>query len=443
MSRTAKLSLALGVIVVFVLVGIGIGLLLTNIIERQVEGELFPLRLAEIDELEVDPEVWGVNFPRHFDRHQLTRTIYGRTPYAGTTDPPYDKLEANPFKRIAWAGMPFEVDYNLARGHYYAQIDQRNTKRATEFNQPGACLNCHSGEFTRLLAEMEWAEINRTPYNDFRDHISELGVSCADCHDPATMALRINRPALINALEAQGRDWRDASRQEMRSLVCAQCHVEYYFRGPEREVVFPWSRGMSVEAIEEHFDAYGFSDWTHGLTGAPMIKVQHPEYELFTTSVHYQRGVACADCHMPYVREGGVKISDHWIRSPLTNLTNACQNCHRIPEEQLRDIVLTIQTRTARLLADAEAALAAAIDAIVAAIEAGVPEEALTEARHLHRRAQLRWDFVVSENSMGFHSPQEAARITANAIDFARQAQLSAELARRDHQRHAQASTQP
>jgi nitrite reductase (cytochrome c-552) len=434
MSRTAKISLVAVIAFVFILAGIGAGLLLTNIIQRQVEGELFPLQITRIGELEVDPEVWGVNFPRHLDRHQMTRINYGRTPYAGASDPPYDKLAATPFKRLAWAGMPFSVDYNMARGHYYAQIDQRNTKRATEFNQPGACLNCHTGEFTRLMAEMQWSELNRTPFNDFRDHISELGITCADCHNPDTMALRINRPALINALEAQGRDWQEASRQEMRSLVCAQCHVEYYFRGPEREVVFPWSRGLSVEAIEEHFDAYDFADFTHGLTGAPMIKIQHPEYELFTTSVHYQRGVACADCHMPYVREGGVKVSDHWIRSPLTNLTNACQNCHRIPESQLRDMVLTIQNRTAQLLTDSEVALEAAIDAIVAAVDAGVPDEALEEARQLHRRAQLRWDFVVSENSMGFHSPQEAARITAGAIDFARQAQLSATLALRDHQ---------
>jgi nitrite reductase (cytochrome c-552) len=283
------------------------------------------------------------------------------------------------------------------------------------------------------MTQMDWAEINRTPYKELKDRISLRGITCADCHDPATMDLRITRPALIAALEAQGRDWRKLSRQEMRSLVCAQCHVEYYFRGPERELVFPWSKGLSIEAIEEHYDTYGFADWKHALTGAPMIKIQHPEYELFVTSVHYQRGVACADRHMPYVREGGIKISDHWIRSPLKNLTNACQNCHRIPEEQLRNMVLSIQKRTAELLKKSEAALKDAIDTIVAAKQAGVPEEALAEAQRLHRRAQMRWDFIVSENSMGFHSPQEAARILADAIDFARQAQLSAEVARRNH----------
>ncbi len=424
----------IGIIGAFVLVGIGIGLVLANVIRQKAEGERYPLRLVEIGENEVDEEKWGINFPRHLERHQLTQTPYGSTPYGGgATDPPQNKLEANPFKRIAWANMPFSVDYNEDRGHHYAQIDQRNTKRATEFNQPGACVNCHSGDFLHLMTQMDWAEINRTPYKELKDRISLRGITCADCHDPTTMALRITRPALIAALEAQGRDWRKLSRQEMRSLVCAQCHVEYYFRGPERELVFPWSKGLSIEAIEEHYDTYGFADWKHALTGAPMIKIQHPEYELFVTSVHYQRGVACADCHMPYVRVGGIKISDHWVRSPLTNLTNACQNCHRIPEEQLRNLVLSIQKRTAELLKKSEAALKDAIDTIVAAKEAGVPEEALAEAQRLHRRAQMRWDFIISENSMGFHSPQEAARILAEAIDFARQAQLSAEVARRSH----------
>jgi nitrite reductase (cytochrome c-552) len=436
MTRNRKLLLV-AVLLLFTAAGVGVGWLLTNITRQVVEGEQFPARIVQIGELEVDPAVWGINFPRQYDSWLRTREYGVRTPYGGSE--PFDKLEANPFRRMAWAGFPFELEYNEDRGHYFAQTDQRETHRIAERIQPGSCLNCHSGEFTLLLSEMSWDELNRTPYNQFRDRLAErsLGIVCADCHDPSNMQLRISRPALENALVQQGIDWRQASRQEMRSLVCAQCHSEYYFLGAGNTVVFPWSRGLGLEAIEEHYDTYGFADFTHTLTRAPMLKVQHPEYELFTTSTHYARGVACADCHMPYTREGGVKISDHWTRSPLLNINNACQSCHTAPEAELLEQVVTIQNRTKNMLVAAESALTDAINAIMSAMEAGVADDALAEARQLHRASQLRWDFIDAENSKGFHSPQEAVRILGHATDLARQAQLSATLALTAHQTEA------
>jgi nitrite reductase (cytochrome c-552) len=202
--------------------------------------------------------------------------------------------------------------------------------------------------------------------------------------------------------------------------------VEYYFLGDDRVLTFPWSRGLTIDNIEAHYDAYEFRDWTHAETGAPMIKIQHPEFEMWSTSLHARSNVSCADCHMPYIRQGGIKISDHWIRSPLTNLNNACQTCHNIPEEELRARVLTIQETTSTLLRSTEEALLDATDAIVAAQEAGISDEDLAEALQLIRSAQLRWDFVSSENSTGFHSPQESARALADSIDRARQAQIVA-----------------
>jgi nitrite reductase (cytochrome c-552) len=367
--------------------------------------------------------VWGQNFPRQYDRFVRTQENYGRTPYGGSER--YSKLETYPAMIRIWAGYAFSKDHNEERGHYYAQIDQAATQRVQLVEQPGACINCHSANAPQLIADMGWEEFNRTPFNDLVDEL-HFGSSCADCHDPQTMALRITRPALVNALEAQGVDWTQASRQEMRTYVCAQCHVEYYFLGENKELTFPWSQGMRIDDIEAHYDTYEFKDWTHAETGAPMIKIQHPETELSSTGIHARSGVTCADCHMPFMREGGVKISDHWIRSPLTNLSNACQTCHNIPEDELRERVAIIQDNTARLLRSAEDAIVDAIDAIVVAREAGATDEQLVDALHLQRRASLRWDFVSSENSTGFHSPQEAARVLADAIDFARQAQLLA-----------------
>ena len=405
------------------LLTIGITALLLNIRERQEEGRQFPLMLQEIPEGEIDPAVWAVNFPNHYDRFMMTQNDYGETPYGGST--PYSKLERYPAMVRLWDGYAFSKGHDEERGHYYALIDQLNTVRVRDFNQPGACINCHAAEAPLLIAEMGWEEFNRTPYNDLRDQL-HLGTSCNDCHDPSTMNLRITRPALLNALEVRGIDINQATRQEMRTYVCAQCHVEYYFLGENRVLTFPWSQGLTIDNIESHYDTYGFTDWTHAESGAPMIKIQHPEFELYSTSVHAQSGVACADCHMPYIRQGGIKISDHWIRSPLTNLNNACQTCHNIPEEQLRARVNTAQSRTAALLRTSEEALLNAIDTIVAAREAGATDEDLEEALLLHRSSQLRWDFISSENSTGFHSPQEAARVLADSIDRAHRSRIAA-----------------
>ncbi len=397
--------------------------LLINISERKQEANLYPLKVVEIPEGELDPAVWGKNFPSQYDSFSRTQEDYGKTPYGGST--PYSKLEAYPAMVRLWAGYAFSKDHNEDRGHYYAQIDQENTQRVKLVSQPGACINCHAAEAPQLIAEMGWEEFNRTPYNDLVDKL-HYGSSCADCHDPDTMELVITRPAFANAMAERGIDWREASRQEMRSYVCAQCHVEYYFKGEDKVLTFPWSQGLSMDAIEQYYDDANFKDWTHAETGAPMLKVQHPEFEMWSNSLHARSGVSCADCHMPYAREGSVKVSDHWLRSPLENISQSCQTCHNRPEEDLKERVAIIQDTTAGLLRDSEEALLDAIDAIVAAKEAGATEEELAEALKLHRAASFRWDFVSSENSTGFHNPQESARILAESIDRARQAELEA-----------------
>lgn len=400
--------------------------LLVDIFTKRQEAAQYPRQIIPIAEDELDPAVWGKNFPHQYDTFIRTKEDYGRTPYGGST--PYSKLEAYPVMKRLWSGYAFSIDHNEERGHYYAQIDQRNTERVKVVSQPGACINCHAAETPQLIAEMGWETFNRTPYNDLKDKL-HLGTSCADCHDPRSMDLRITRPAFRNAMAERGIDVDQASRQDMRSYVCAQCHVEYYFKGPDKVLTFPWSQGLTIDDIEEHYEAYGFTDWVHKETGAGMIKIQHPEFELWNTGLHARSGVSCADCHMPYIRTGGVKTSDHWLRSPLVNLHQACGTCHNRPEEELRERVLTAQNKTAELLRRSEEALVAAIDAIVAAMERGAGDAQLGEARKLHRAAQMRWDFVSSENSTGFHSPQEAARILAVAIDQARQAELAAKLA--------------
>jgi nitrite reductase (cytochrome c-552) len=281
-------------------------------------------------------------------------------------------------------------------------------------------------------------------------------VSCVDCHDPKSMELRVTRPGFILGIAALAKSsdsvphlpsierWResnratdydpnrDASRQEMRSFVCGQCHVEYYC-GPKETLFFPWNNGLKVEQIEKTYDEHKFPngepfyDWAHGETGTHALKAQHPEFELWSQGTHARAGVACADCHMPYMRQGAMKVSDHWVRSPLLNVNRACQTCHAVPESELLARANGLQDRTHRLTQRSSVALVEMLDAIKLAKANGATEEQLKPALDLHRKAQWRLDFIAAENSMGFHAAPEAARVLAESIDFSRQGQLVAQ----------------
>ncbi|MBI2175026.1 MAG: ammonia-forming cytochrome c nitrite reductase subunit c552, partial [Candidatus Omnitrophica bacterium] len=252
---------------------------------------------------------------------------------------------------------------------------------------------------------------------------------------PNTMQLRVTRPGFLNAIKLikakEGISNYDpnkmATRQEMRTFVCGQCHVEYYFKGPEKLLTYPWHKGLKMEQIEAYYDEVGFKDWTHAETGAPVLKAQHPEFEMWNQGIHARSGVACADCHMPYMREGALKVTNHHIRSPLLNVSKACLTCHHFSEGEMLFRAEAIQDRTRQLMDRGEKALLGLLDAIVEAKRQGISEQALEEALQLHRKAQWRLDFVSAENSMGFHAPQEAARILAEAIDYARQGELAVE----------------
>ena len=263
--------------------------LLMNISEHKAERQEYPLKVVEIGAKELDPAVWGQNFPHQYDSFVKTKEDYGETPYGGSTV--YSKLERYPDMKRIWAGYGFAVDHNEERGHAYAQIDQANTQRVKLVSQPGACLNCHAAEVPQLIEEMGWETFNKTPYNDFEGKV-HLGSSCADCHNPDTMALRITRPGFANAMEARGIDLSQATRQEMRSYVCAQCHVEYYFKGENKVLTFPWSEGLNIDDISKYYEEADFKDWTHKETGAPMIKIQHPEFEMWSSGIHGRSGVA-------------------------------------------------------------------------------------------------------------------------------------------------------
>jgi nitrite reductase (cytochrome c-552) len=333
-----------------------------------------------------------------------------------------------------WLGYPFSVDFREERGHAYMLVDQKNTRRVTEFKQPGACLNCHASVYVAMKKAgggdimKGFGEINRLPYAEAVQRVSHP-VSCIDCHDPKTMALRITRPGFIEGMRAfkgAGYDPNTmASAQEMRSYVCGQCHVEYYFKGPDKRLTFPWHKGLQVDSIYDYYAEVKHNDFVHQETGAGVLKAQHPEFEMWSQSVHARAGVSCADCHMPYERVGATKISDHQVRSPLLNINRACQSCHHFPEEELRARVETIQYRFTESRNLAMDALMELIGELRAAREKGATDAQLAAARQAQRRAQFYLDFVEAENSTGFHAPQEAMRVLTHSIDASRKGQLA------------------
>lgn len=414
----------------------GVTMLLMNIDQRKREARVSYVEIAKLTEDTVDPAVWGRNFPREYDTFKRTAEM-APTKYGGSV--PFSKLERDPRLKRIFAGYAFALEYKEERGHAWSLKDQDETARTRERPQPGSCLQCHASiipAYRRagggdVLKGFEI--ISAMPFQEARKLVDHP-IACLDCHDPKTMQLRVTRPAFLAGIKAlkksQGIENYDpntmATRQEMRTYVCGQCHVEYYFAGERKIVTYPWADGVKVEQIEGYYDRIAFSDWKHGETGAPALKAQHPDFETYSQGIHARAGVACADCHMPYMRQGAMKVSDHQVRSPLLNIERACLTCHPFTADEMKARVETIQDRHAALLSRAEDALIALVDDIRAARRAGADDQKLAPALNLQRKAQWRVDFVSAENSTGFHAPQESARILGEAIDYARQGQLAA-----------------
>ena len=449
-SNNPRRGLLIAVVVLAAVATVAIVALLVNIFEHKEEAKRPFFRVVELTDQTEDPAVWGKDFPMQYDLYKRTvdmqRTRYGGSegvPHSPTDADPRtivarSKLEADPRLKTMWAGYSFSADYREKRGHAYMLDDQTFTERQKVTKQPGTCINCHASMYVTYMKlgngdiVKGFEAANHMPYAEVRKLVQHP-IACIDCHDPRTMALRVTRPAFIEGIRAYKatvgvKDFdvnQDATRQEMRSYVCGQCHVTYYFRGPEKRLTFPWPNGLKLDQIVAFETQDKVGEWVHAETGAQMMKARHPEFETWSQGLHARSGVACADCHMPYMREGGLKISDHNVRSPLLNINRACQTCHRWPEEELRSRVEEIQTRFFDTRNIALDALMQLIADIKTARTAGATDEQLAEARDYQRRAQFYIDFLVSENSMGFHADQYSVKSLAEAIDMIRKGQLT------------------
>lgn len=426
--NTLRLLLFIATIVIVFL----LGLFASSIIERRAEAVFAYTPQVKHSQYEPRNNIWGQNYPRQYQSYLRTADTTFRSKYNGNAM--VDMLEEDPRMVILWAGYAFSRDYKQGRGHAHAITDIHNTLRTgapadgVPSIQPNTCWACKSPDVPRVMEQIGVAQFYNGTW-DTRGHQIVNHIGCADCHDATTMNLRISRPALLEAYNRLGIDIAQVSHQQMRSLVCAQCHVEYYFnkQKPVKNVsylTFPWDNGFTAENIEQYYDSINFTDWTHALSKAPMLKAQHPDFEVYNTGVHASRGVACADCHMPYNNEGGQKFTNHQLQSPLNNVANSCQVCHREETQRLvkdvyerQDKIFETRIKLEELLVQAH------FEAQLAWQKGATPQQMdniLTDIRH----AQWRWDYAAAGHGNSFHSPVETSRVITNGIVIANNARV-------------------
>jgi nitrite reductase (cytochrome c-552) len=432
----------LGWLLFFVTIGIVffLGILASAILERRAEAVFAYTPKVEHGQFEPRNDVWGENFPREYQSYLQTSDTMFRSKYNGART--IDMLEVDPRLVVLWAGYGFSKDYNQGRGHYFAIDDMQNTLRTggpvgeRKSPMPNTCWTCKSPDVPRLMNELieENGDFQAGVAAFYAGSWEEKGheivnpIGCGDCHDAETMNLRISRPALIEAFNRMGKDITKVSHQEMRSLVCAQCHVEYYFDKKKVEgspyLTFPWDNGFSAEAMETYYDDIEFSDWTHKISKAPMLKAQHPGYETFMTGIHAERGVSCADCHMPYKSEGGLKYTDHHIQSPLNNVSNSCQVCHR---EETMTLMKNVYDRQDKIIENRDKLERLLVRAHVEAGKAweiGASDKQMEEILMDIRHAQWRWDYAAASHGGSFHAPLEIGRVISSGITVGQEARI-------------------
>ena len=427
-------------VVVFVL-----GLLVSSLMQRRAEvASVFNnKRTVFEDSIIAQNEKFKQDYPREYETWAMTEDTTFRSMYNGSQET--DELADRPEMVILWAGYAFSRNYNTPRGHKHCIEDLRKILRTGTPGldgdgdmQPATCWTCKGPDVPRMMRELSDSKSVFAPANYYAGKWSELGneivnsVGCSDCHDARTMDLRPARPAIYEAWQRVGKDLTKASHQEMRSLVCAQCHTEYYFIKPDdpnnpgkaNYLMFPQDKGMTCEAAEEYYDSIGFYDYIHPLSKTPILKAQHPGYEMALQGIHGQRGVSCADCHMPYKQEGGVKFSDHRITSPLANIDRTCQTCHREDAEVLRQNVYERQQKTRESRTKLEKQLAAAHIEAKFAWEKGATDEEMKPVLQLIRSSQWRWDYAFASHGASFHAPQEVQRLFSDGLVQAQEARL-------------------
>lgn len=267
-------------------------------------------------------------------------------------------------------------------------------------------------------------------------------MGCIHCHDPHGTRPRVVRDALIEGVLRDGANpyapdkgkdalqvvsFRDDFRKiglvkDSRSnLLCGQCHVEYACNAgipPEgegkigyddrRTNYFPMRNALD---LLENYNKVGFRDFKHAVTGARLVKLQHPEMETYWGSAHERAGVKCVDCHMAKMKKGKETFTSHAMIRPGHHVETVCLGCHKDSSPQeLKYQIDSVRNYTRGKIRKAEYHLGVLIDTYAQAAARGVPEDVLAQARRQHEIAHVLWEWWTAENSDGWHNPELARK---------------------------------
>jgi len=401
-----------------------------------------PVIPVKIADGEMDPANWGKAYPLEYDLWKQTEEPMpaGKSKYKRGYDADkitYDKLSEYPFMALLYNGWGFGIGYNEPRGHAHMIRDQLEID-PSRIKPGGSCLTCKTPYVPSLEKEMGPAYYS----SDYKQVLAkipeknrELGVMCIDCHDNKDMSLKISREFTLGKIMQDMKvDRNKLTRQDMRSLVCAQCHVTYIITRDKdmkpTSIFFPWAEGtwpkVSIENIIKTIrSSETHNEWKQNVTGFKLGYIRHPEFELYANdSIHYKAGVSCADCHMPYTKVGANKVSDHRVTSPLKADLKACTQCHSENPEWLREQVFNIQDRTISIMIRAgyaNATVAKLFEMVHKAQAEGkeIDKAFYDQAKDYYLEGLYRVIFVGAENSAGFHNPPEAMRIASDSVAFA------------------------
>jgi formate-dependent nitrite reductase cytochrome c552 subunit len=211
-------------------------------------------------------------------------------------------------------------------------------------------------------------------------------------------------------------------------LQCGQCHVEYACNpgleadgkpipmSDRRTNVFPY---YDVQGTLDFYTRTNFRDFRHGITGALLIKNQHPDVENYYGSKHQLAGVECHQCHMPKVKDKktGQLYTSHWQTSPKHYIKETCLTCHdKWSEKQAKYVIESLHNRIQGKTRKAEFWLTRLIDKFEEARNLGVEEAVLNQARDKHSVAHMHWEWWTASNGHAFHNPEATTTSLAKSV---------------------------
>lgn len=318
----------------------------------------------------------------------------------------HDYLELYPALNAMYKGYAFALGYDEASSHLYSLESVKSTPRTIEKEQLANCISCKTPQFTATVNK-EGEAVYTEKFNDMINEFTEP-ISCWNCHENDPESLTVGNQFFVRAM---GSDASNESKAPKASQVCGQCHNEYYFNPETKATTNPYTglAEMTPDAILAYYDELGYKDWEHALTGAPMIKVQHPEFETIYGGEQTQmakNGYSCSSCHMGKVEGDDGEYTSHKWQSPLENdelIKNDCSNCHADLKKQVKEWQAEEEDRVEAISEKIEVM----INKIAEQKDAGtLAGDQLAELQRLHRVSQFYWDFVMVENSEGAHNPE-------------------------------------